>query len=143
MVSCDESFYTGLAYHRIDTRKEREKYSINLRQIPTSRKMCTQTRLRTPSRNTTQRLQHPRDTKHTNPRNPRRHHRRQAIQHHAQVVKHVRSEAVALAFGLEGRADTMREEDRCDAAGAVLEDVEKEGGGGRGVGIADSDAFAS
>lgn len=92
--------------------------------------MRTQTRLRTPSRNTTQSPQNARGTKHRHPHNTRGHHRRQTIQDHGEIVEHVRGQPVGLAFWLEGCADAVREEDRCDAAGCVLQDVEEECGCG-------------
>lgn len=85
--------------------------------------MRTQRCLTTPPGNTTKRRQHPRGTQDTHPDNTSRYHRRQTIQHHAQIVEDVCSEAVPLAFRLEGCADTVGEEDCCEARGCVLEGV--------------------
>lgn len=116
-------------------------YSIKLRQISPLRKMRTQTRLRTSPSNATQSPQHARGTKHRHPHNARGHHRRQTIQDHGEIVEHVRGQPVGLAFWLEGCADAVGEEDRCDAAGRVLQDVEEEGGCGGRVCVADADSW--
>lgn len=132
IVSCDESFYTRsaavLPAKQPQTTGAGKTYSINIPQTPspTPHKMRTQRRLTTPSRNTTKRRQHPRRTQHTHPDNTSRHHRRQTIQHHAQVVEDVRGEAVPLAFWLEGCADAVGECDCCEAGGCVLEGGEEE-----------------
>lgn len=103
--------------------------------------MRTQTRLRTPPSNTTERPQHPRQTKHADPAHSRGDQRRETIKDHGQVVEDVRGEAVAFAFGFQGCAGAVGEEDGCDAAGGVLEDVEEEGGCWGCGWVADSDAF--
>ena len=103
--------------------------------------MRTQTRLGTPPSNTTQSPQHPRQTKHADPAHPRGDQRRETIKDHGQVVEDVRGEAVAFAFGFQGCAGAVGEEDCCDAAGGVLENVEEEGGCWGCGWVADSDAF--
>lgn len=103
--------------------------------------MRAQTRLRAAPRDAAQRPQHPCAAEHGHPRGPRPDQRRQAVQQHGCIVEHVRREPVHLALGLDGRTDAVCEEDRRDPAGRVLQDVQEEGGRGRGGGVADADAW--
>lgn len=73
--------------------------------------MRTQARFRTSRRNTTKRPQHARRAEQNDPRRPRKR-RRQAVQHHGRIVEDIGREPVHFAFGLERRAEPVREQDR-------------------------------
>lgn len=85
--------------------------------------MRTQARLRTPPGHSTHRLQNTRSTEHAHAHSSRSHHGRQTVQHHADIVEDVGSEAVAFALGFDGCADPVGEQDRSHARGCVLEGV--------------------
>lgn len=108
-------------------RKKESKYSIQLANIPPLRKMRTQTRLGTARSHTTQRPQHARTADNSYTRRPRRHQRRDTVEHHGHVIKHIRREPEHLALGLECAADAVREHYCREAAGYVLQDLEEEG----------------
>ena len=134
-VSWLESFYSIISP---PLRLEQGTNRVDVPQIPPLREMRTQARLRAPRRHPTQRPQRARPAEHDHPGGLRQR-GGQAVEDHGAVVEHVRREAVALAFGLEGGAEAVGEEDGGDAAEGVLQDREEEGGGGVAGCVADAD----
>lgn len=105
--------------------------------------MRTQPRLRTAPGNPTCGLQYAGNAEHARAYAPgpaARHHRHQTVEDHAGVIEDICGEAVALAFGVEGWAGAVREEDGCQARGRVLEGAVEEGVCGGCGGVADADA---
>lgn len=92
--------------------------------------MRAQARLRAPRRNATQRPQHARQPQQPHPHHTRLGQRgREAVQHHGRIVEDVRCQSVHLALGFQGCAESVREDYCRDAAHAVLDYREQEGGG--------------
>jgi hypothetical protein len=116
-------------------------YSIDFSEVPPTSKMGTETRLGTTPGDTAQSAQHARCAQYADAANSGGDHGRQAIEDHGDVIEDIGCEAVHLTFRLEGRPDAMGEEDRGDPAGGVLQDVQEESGGWRGVRVADADAL--
>jgi hypothetical protein len=140
IVSCDESFYRHSSVW-LTLEDSAATYSIDFSEVAPTSKMGTEARLGTAPGNTAQSAQHARRTQHPDAADSRGDHGRQAIQDHGDVVEHIGGEAVHLALGLEGRPDAMGEEDRGDPAGGVLQDMQEESGGWRGVRVAYADTL--
>lgn len=77
--------------------------------------MSTKACLGTPTRNTAQRTQDARRAEDAHPHHAFRDHGREAVEDHGDVVEDVRCQPVHFAFWLEGCADSVCEENCCDA----------------------------
>ncbi len=118
-------------------------YRIEFTHADTLRKMGAETSLGASGQHAAQGPEHGAGAQRRDAQPPLpRQQRTGGLQQHGRVVEKVGGQTVSLALGLECGSEAMGAEDGGDPLGRLREDGKEDGGGGRGAGVADADAWS-